>query len=166
MESDCAICDSIPIDPMTNSKEWGFRSMQDDPDSNSWGGQTWDSSAFGITEVTTPPTTHRAAIRAPVRMGWGELGLTARLPIGVQVRAIGADRRAEHLLVGRRGSTQALGTLVIPRVRRTPRCSELLPRLPQLPAACLARLAWGACCKRHQAVTHLDQMQLRCSNLQ
>ena len=30
---------SIPIDPMTNSKEWGFRSMQDDPDSDSWGGQ-------------------------------------------------------------------------------------------------------------------------------
>ncbi|HEV3511861.1 MAG TPA: type II secretion system protein [Candidatus Sulfotelmatobacter sp.] len=30
---------SIPIDPVTNSKEWGFRSMQDDPDSDSWGGQ-------------------------------------------------------------------------------------------------------------------------------
>jgi general secretion pathway protein G len=30
---------SIPIDPMTNSKEWGMRSMQDDPDSDSWGGQ-------------------------------------------------------------------------------------------------------------------------------
>ena len=30
---------SIPIDPMTRSKEWGLRSMQDDPDSNSWGGQ-------------------------------------------------------------------------------------------------------------------------------
>jgi general secretion pathway protein G len=29
----------IPTDPMTNSKEWGFRSMQDDPDSDSWGGQ-------------------------------------------------------------------------------------------------------------------------------
>jgi general secretion pathway protein G len=29
----------IPIDPMTNSKEWGLRSMQDDPDSDSWGGQ-------------------------------------------------------------------------------------------------------------------------------
>lgn len=29
---------SIPIDPMTNSKEWGLRSMQDDPDSDSWGG--------------------------------------------------------------------------------------------------------------------------------
>ncbi|HKH99213.1 MAG TPA: type II secretion system protein [Candidatus Sulfotelmatobacter sp.] len=30
---------SIPIDPMTKSKEWGLRSMQDDPDSGSWGGQ-------------------------------------------------------------------------------------------------------------------------------
>jgi len=30
---------SIPTDPMTKSKEWGMRSMQDDPDSTSWGGQ-------------------------------------------------------------------------------------------------------------------------------
>lgn len=30
---------SIPIDPMTHSKEWGLRSMQDDLDSDSWGGQ-------------------------------------------------------------------------------------------------------------------------------
>jgi len=30
---------SIPTDPMTNSKEWGMRSMQDDVDSYSWGGQ-------------------------------------------------------------------------------------------------------------------------------
>lgn len=30
---------SIPIDPMTNSKEWGLHSMQDDLDSDSWGGQ-------------------------------------------------------------------------------------------------------------------------------
>ena len=29
----------IPIDPMTNSREWGLRSMQDDPKSNGWGGQ-------------------------------------------------------------------------------------------------------------------------------
>jgi general secretion pathway protein G len=29
----------IPVDPMTNSTEWGLRSMQDDPDSDSWGGQ-------------------------------------------------------------------------------------------------------------------------------
>jgi general secretion pathway protein G len=29
----------IPIDPMTSSTEWGFRSYQDDPDSTSWGGQ-------------------------------------------------------------------------------------------------------------------------------
>jgi general secretion pathway protein G len=30
---------SIPVDPMTKSKEWSLRSMQDDPDSDSWGGQ-------------------------------------------------------------------------------------------------------------------------------
>ncbi|MGH9529234.1 MAG: hypothetical protein ACRD2S_04865, partial [Terriglobales bacterium] len=28
----------IPIDPMTNKPEWGMRSMQDDPDSDSWDG--------------------------------------------------------------------------------------------------------------------------------
>jgi general secretion pathway protein G len=31
---------AIPTDPMTKSKEWGLRSMQDDPDSDSWGGQS------------------------------------------------------------------------------------------------------------------------------
>lgn len=30
----------IPVDPMTNTTEWGMRSMQDDPDSDSWGGQS------------------------------------------------------------------------------------------------------------------------------
>ena len=30
---------SIPMDPMTKSTEWGLRSMQDDLDSDSWGGQ-------------------------------------------------------------------------------------------------------------------------------
>src|SRR5580698_5707925 len=29
----------IPLDPMTNTREWGLRSMQDDPTSTSWGGQ-------------------------------------------------------------------------------------------------------------------------------
>jgi general secretion pathway protein G len=29
----------IPVDPMTGSKEWGLRSVQDDADSDSWGGQ-------------------------------------------------------------------------------------------------------------------------------
>jgi general secretion pathway protein G len=28
----------IPMDPMTKSKDWGMRSVQDDPDSSSWGG--------------------------------------------------------------------------------------------------------------------------------
>lgn len=29
----------IPVDPMTGEANWGMRSMQDDPDSDSWGGQ-------------------------------------------------------------------------------------------------------------------------------
>jgi general secretion pathway protein G len=29
----------IPIDPMSGTTEWGLRSMQDDPDSDSFGGQ-------------------------------------------------------------------------------------------------------------------------------
>jgi general secretion pathway protein G len=28
----------IPMDPMTKNREWGLRSVQDDPDSTSWGG--------------------------------------------------------------------------------------------------------------------------------
>lgn len=30
---------AIPKDPMTNSTDWGIRSNQDEPDSDSWGGQ-------------------------------------------------------------------------------------------------------------------------------
>jgi general secretion pathway protein G len=30
----------IPVDPMTNKAEWGLRSMQDDPKSDSYGGQS------------------------------------------------------------------------------------------------------------------------------
>jgi len=29
----------IPVDPMTGNTDWGLRSMQDAPDSQSWGGQ-------------------------------------------------------------------------------------------------------------------------------
>ena len=29
----------IPVDPMTGNMEWGLRSVQDDPDSTSWGGK-------------------------------------------------------------------------------------------------------------------------------
>lgn len=29
----------IPTDPMTGNSDWGLRSMQDDPSSDSWGGQ-------------------------------------------------------------------------------------------------------------------------------
>jgi general secretion pathway protein G len=28
----------VPVDPMTGKNEWGMRSMQDDPDSDSWDG--------------------------------------------------------------------------------------------------------------------------------
>jgi general secretion pathway protein G len=30
----------IPVDPMTGKTDWGLRSMQDDPDSDSYGGQS------------------------------------------------------------------------------------------------------------------------------
>lgn len=29
----------IPVDPMTGQADWGLRSIQDDPDSTSWGGK-------------------------------------------------------------------------------------------------------------------------------
>jgi general secretion pathway protein G len=29
----------IPVDPMTGNQDWGLRSMQDDTDSRSWGGE-------------------------------------------------------------------------------------------------------------------------------
>jgi len=29
----------IPVDPMTGKADWGLRSVQDEPDSTSWGGQ-------------------------------------------------------------------------------------------------------------------------------
>ena len=29
---------NIPLDPMTSKADWGLRSLQDDPDSESWGG--------------------------------------------------------------------------------------------------------------------------------
>src|SRR5262249_10165063 len=29
----------VPMDPMTGNTDWGLRSMQDDPQSDSWGGQ-------------------------------------------------------------------------------------------------------------------------------
>jgi general secretion pathway protein G len=29
----------VPVDPMTGNKDWAMRSMQDDPTSDSWGGQ-------------------------------------------------------------------------------------------------------------------------------
>ena len=29
----------VPVDPMTGNTDWGLRSVQDDPDSTSWGGK-------------------------------------------------------------------------------------------------------------------------------
>ena len=29
----------IPVDPMTGKPDWGLRAVQDDPDSDSWGGR-------------------------------------------------------------------------------------------------------------------------------
>ena len=39
----------IPKDPMTGNTEWGLRSMQDDPTSQSWGGQN----VFDVYSKTT-----------------------------------------------------------------------------------------------------------------
>lgn len=39
----------IPIDPMTGARDWGKRSMQDDPKSTSWGGQN----VFSVYSKTT-----------------------------------------------------------------------------------------------------------------
>lgn len=39
----------IPIDPFTGTREWGLRSMQDDPKSTTWGGQN----VFDVYSKTT-----------------------------------------------------------------------------------------------------------------
>jgi general secretion pathway protein G len=39
----------IPVDPMTGKTDWGLRSMQDDADSDTWGGQ----SVFDVHSVST-----------------------------------------------------------------------------------------------------------------
>ena len=46
----------IPIDPMTGEAEWGMRSVQDDFDSSSWGGENiYDvyslSEGVGLNEI-------------------------------------------------------------------------------------------------------------------
>jgi general secretion pathway protein G len=50
----------IPLDPMTGKAEWGLRSMQDDPDSDSYGGESVfdvysksDSTALDGTKYST-----------------------------------------------------------------------------------------------------------------
>jgi general secretion pathway protein G len=47
----------IPVDPMTNTAEWGLRCYQDEPDSSSWcGDNVWDvyskSTAKGLDGTT------------------------------------------------------------------------------------------------------------------
>lgn len=47
----------LPLDPMTNSYEWGMRSTQDESDSTQWGGENvWDvytkSTALALDGVT------------------------------------------------------------------------------------------------------------------
>jgi general secretion pathway protein G len=42
----------IPVDPMTGRAEWGLRSVQDDPDSRSWGGQN----VFDVYSLSTATT--------------------------------------------------------------------------------------------------------------
>lgn len=39
----------VPVDPMTGRAEWGMRSVQDDPDSTSWGG----SNVFDVYSKST-----------------------------------------------------------------------------------------------------------------
>ena len=39
----------IPTDPMTGNEDWGLRSVQDDPDSTSWGGDD----VFDVHSVST-----------------------------------------------------------------------------------------------------------------
>jgi general secretion pathway protein G len=46
----------IPVDPMTGEAEWGMRSFQDEPDSDSWGGENIfdvysESSGVGLNGV-------------------------------------------------------------------------------------------------------------------
>ncbi|MEA2562976.1 MAG: ral secretion pathway protein [Acidobacteriota bacterium] len=46
----------IPVDPMTGEAEWGMRSFQDEPDSDSWGGENVfdvysESSGVGLNGV-------------------------------------------------------------------------------------------------------------------
>jgi len=41
----------IPVDPMTGEMEWGLRSVQDDPESTTWGGQNvYD--VYSLSEAT------------------------------------------------------------------------------------------------------------------
>ena len=46
----------IPKDPMTGTYDWGKRSMQDDPDSTSWGGQNVFAVYTKSTEVARDGT--------------------------------------------------------------------------------------------------------------
>jgi general secretion pathway protein G len=49
----------VPIDPMTNSTEWGLRSYQDKPDAISWGGQNVFDVYTKSTATALDGTTYR-----------------------------------------------------------------------------------------------------------
>lgn len=49
----------IPIDPMTQSTDWGLRSYQDDPDSTYWGGQNVYDAYTKSTETALDGTKYR-----------------------------------------------------------------------------------------------------------
>lgn len=51
----------IPIDPMTGTTEWGLRSMQDDPDSDSWAGRA--------SSTSTPNRRARLSTARSIRTG-------------------------------------------------------------------------------------------------
>ena len=58
----------VPVDPMTGRAEWGMRSVQDDPDSTSWGGNKCSTC---IRNQRARRWTARS-IRTGRRMGGGE----------------------------------------------------------------------------------------------
>lgn len=49
----------IPIDPMTNTTEWGLRSYQDKPESSTWGGQNVFDVYSKSTATALDGTTYR-----------------------------------------------------------------------------------------------------------
>jgi hypothetical protein len=59
------------MDPMTHSTEWGMRSMQDDPTSDSWGGQ-------GVFDVYYEVNRNRAGRNEVFRLVRRRMGMILR----------------------------------------------------------------------------------------